>query len=159
MKRKNKILLLLTILGCLFCGNMSALAKENSFYEVPSTEVAILQEKDDAAEILSSPSLGGCRLGIGTASNGLSITFVTSAPHTADEIGVRNVMLQEKTWYGWKDIPASNYYTSNSDTYVGEIVYTSAEAGKTYRAYCTHYAKYGSTELTLYNETSNFVYN
>ena len=93
------------------------------------------------------------------ADNGLSVVFVTRATQTVNEIGVKNIMLQEKTWYGWKDIPISNYCTYSSDMYAGEVIYTAAEKGKTYRAYCTHYAKYGNTELTLYSETSNFVYN
>ena len=158
MKAKVKFMLLMTILGCFLLGNMTILAAESDFYEVPNEQTKLHVETEESIVPLSDPTLAGCRLGIGVASNGLSITFVTSASEVADEIGVKNVVLQEKTWYGWKDIPASNYYTNNSSTYVGEIVYKNAEAGKTYRAYCTHYAKYGSTELTLYNITNNFVY-
>lgn len=148
-----------TMICFLLAGNISIRAAENDFIEVPQKKVEIVQENIDLGEPKSSPSLSGCTLGLGVSSRGLSITFTTSATQTANEIGIKNVMLQEKTGSGWKDLPISNCYISGTDSYSGEVIYTNAVAGKTYRAYCTHYAKFGSTELTLYNETNNFVYN
>ena len=156
---KVKKLFIFTMICCLLASNINILAASNDFIEVPQEKIEIVQEDANLAEQKSSASLAGCTLGIGMSSSGLSITFTTSATQTASEIGIKNVMLQEKTWYGWKDLPISNYYINNSDSYSGEVIYTNAVSGKTYRAYCTHYAKFGSTELTLYNETNNFVYN
>ena len=148
-----------TLICCLLLGNINVFAANGDFLVVPQEKIEILQENVASAETKSTPSLSGCILGIGMSSRGVSITFTTSATQTANEIGVKNFVLQEKTWYGWKDLPISNYYINNADTYSGEIIYTNAVAGKTYRAHCTHYAKFGSTEVTLYNETNNFVYN
>ena len=143
----------------LFVGNLTVFAAENAFVEVPQTEVEIASVTDDSINVASNPSLAACNVGIGIASNGLLITFDTDATHIADEIGVKNVVLQEKTWYGWKDIPVSNYCTYNSFFYSGDIVYTLATKGTTYRVKCTHYAKFGSTELTLDNTSSELKYN
>lgn len=159
MKKRVRLLALLVTIGCLFMGNLSVLASEKAFLEIPSNQVEIFPEETVDIKTLSSPSLAACTLEIGIDSEGVSVSFVTSATQAANEIGVKNVVLQEKTWYGWKDLPISDHYTNNSDMYVGEVIYTNAEAGKTYRVHCTHYAKYGNTELTLYNETSNLVYN
>ena len=156
---KVKKIIIFTMICCLLFGNINILAAEKDFIEIPQEKIEVVQENSDSVELQSSPSLAGCSLGIGMASNGLSLTYRTCATQTANEIGIKNFVLQEKTWYGWKDIPIRNYYTNNSDVYSGEVIYTNAVAGKTYRAYCTHYAKFGSTELTLYNETNNFVYN
>ena len=47
----------------------------------------------------------------------------------------------------------------NSYDYGGSVVYTNAVKGRSYRAHCTHYAKYGSTTKTLYGEVGPIVYN
>lgn len=159
MKKGLKFLNVIAIIGCLVLSNVTAFAAEKDFYEVPNNTIDVYSNKAEETNMLSNPTLAACTLGIGIASNGVSISFVTHASQVADEIGVKNVVLQEKTWYGWKDIPVSNYYTNNSEMYVGEVIYTNAEAGKTYRVHCTHYAKFGSTELTLYSESNNLVYN
>ena len=159
MNKKIKITLLLTLIGCLFMGNLSVFAAENSFIELPQNEVEVISGANDFNVVLSEPTLLACNVGIGIADNGLLITFDTNASHIADEIGVKNIVLQEKTWYGWKDMPVSNYSKYNSDFYSGDIVYTLATKGTTYRVKCTHYAKYGSTELTLDNTSSELVYN
>lgn len=159
MKKRVKFFNVLVIIACLTLRNITVFASEKDFYEVPNNTIDVFSEEAKDVVTLSNPTLAACTLGIGIASNGVSISFVTHASQIADEIGVKNVVLQEKTWYGWKDIPVSNYYTNNSEMYVGEVIYTGAEAGKTYRVHCTHYAKFGNTELTLYSESNNLVYN
>lgn len=155
----KKIILLLAAVGCLFLGNLNIFAAESPFVEIQRNDIDIIPITNDLTNERSNPSLLACNVGIGIANNGLLISFDTDASHVADEIGVKNVVLQEKTWYGWKDIPISNYCDYNSDYYMGDIVYTLATKGTTYRVKCTHYAKFGSTELTLNNTSSELVYN
>lgn len=159
MNKKVKFSLLLTVMFSLLWGNMNILAKENVFVESPQEIIEIVPETDNSVSVLSNPSLTACEVGIGIANNGLLMSFDTTATHVADEIGVKNVVLQEKTWYGWKDIPVSNYCKYNSDFYMGDVIYTLATKGTTYRVKCTHYAKFGSTELTLDNTSSELTYN
>ena len=160
MGKKIKAIVLLTIMGCLCMGNLNILAANSTFMEVPQKSVEVVPKTEDTSNLLTSPSLLACNVGIGIADNGLLMSFDTNATQIADEIGVKNVILQEKTWYGgWKDIPANNYCTYNSDFYAGDIVYTAATKGTTYRIKCTHYAKFGSTELTLDNTSSELTYN
>ena len=160
MGKKIKFLLVLSIVGCLLAGNITILAAENSFVEVPQTTNEIFTAEGVEGSARSNPSLSACKIGLKIADNGLYITFDTTATQRADEIGVKNAVLQEKTWYGgWKDIPMSNYCTYNSDWYSGDVVYTGAQKGTTYRVKCTHYAKFGSTELTLNNTSSELTYN
>lgn len=159
MSKKFRSIIVLIAVGCLFLGNLTIFAAENSFVEVPKNKVEVFSPAEVDNNLLSSPSLSACKVGLGISNNGLYITFDTTATQRADEIGVKNAVLQEKTWYGWKDIPMSNYCTYNSDWYAGDIVYTGATKGTTYRVKCTHYAKFGSTELTLDNTSSELVYN
>ncbi len=109
-----------------------------------------------AAEI---GSLSDSSISLGIASNGLRIICETNSTTRADEIGVKNIVLEEKVNGIWRSIDIAGGSESNSYTYMGSVVYTNAVKGRSYRAHCTHYAKYGSTTKTLYGEVGPIVYN
>lgn len=111
------------------------------------------------AEERSTGSLTDCDISISCESNGVGIVFNTFSTTTADEIGCKDIVLQEKVNGSWRNITINGGSESNSSSYGASAVYTGAVKGRTYRAYCTHYAKYGSTTKTLYNETGEMVYN
>ncbi|MEF2575996.1 MAG: hypothetical protein UIQ90_09330 [Eisenbergiella sp.] len=104
-------------------------------------------------------SLGNCNIGLSVASNGIRISCDTNSSTRADEIGVKDVVLEEKVNGVWKSINIAGGSESNSYSYGGSVVYTNAVKGRSYRAHCTHYAKYGSTTKTLYGEVGPIVYN
>lgn len=110
----------------------------------------------NAAEV---GSLWDCNISIGIGTNGIVLTCETNSSIAADDIGVKDVVLQEKVNGIWKNINIAGGSESNSDSYVGSVVYTNAVKGRSYRAHCTHYAKYGSTTKTLYGEVGPIVYN
>lgn len=155
----GKKLFLFTILGCLLLGNLSVYAKEKAFIEIPQDKVDVVLSESSSLNAAYDPQLAACIVGVGIVDNGLHVSFDTRANQSADEIGVKDVVIKEKTLIGWKDIPVSNYCTYNSNIYEGDIVYTGAVPGKTYYVECTHYAKFGSTELTLKNSSSELTYN
>lgn len=103
--------------------------------------------------------LYNCTLGIVCNPNGVTVEVLTKFSTTADEIGVKDVVLQEKTWYGWKDIKINDSSRKNADTFSASTTYTGAEKGKTYRAKCTHYAVYGGETQTITSQTAEMVYN
>ena len=96
MKTRVRLFVLLVTIGCLIMGNMSVFAAEKDFLESPRNQIEVFSEENDDIEVLSSPTLAACTVGLGIASNGVSISFVTSANQAADEIGVKNIVLQEK---------------------------------------------------------------
>lgn len=104
-------------------------------------------------------SLTDCDISISCESNGVGIVYNTFSTTEADEIGCKDIVLQEKVNGVWRDIDINGGYERNSSSYGGSAVYTGAVEGRTYRATCTHYAKYGSTTKTLENETGEMVYN
>ena len=55
--------------------------------------------------------------------------------------------------------PFKDYCDYDQRIYIGAVVYVKAEAGKTYRVSCTHYAIVDDVELTLDNYTDEIVYN
>lgn len=104
-------------------------------------------------------TLTTCDLWISSASNGIRISCSTLSTTSADEIGVKDVVLQEKLNGNWRNIDISGGSEKNSTSYGGSIVYTGAVKGRSYRAYCTHYAKFGSTTKTAKSSTGEMVFN
>ncbi len=158
MDKKNKLFWIfsLIIIMCLPKINVKA---SDEFVEIPINQLDIQTTSQKEINTLSTPSLGVCELGIGIASNGIGVDFSTRATDIATEIGCKDIVLQEKTATGWKDIPIRDHYTYDSDDYAGAVVYLKAQVGKTYRVYCTHYAVIDDIEYTLYNITNSIVYN
>lgn len=162
MKKTKRLVyvLLLTIMMSMF--PIESIAAENidDFQEVTKEQITIVESSSaDSIRTLSDPSLTACELGIGISSNGVGVTFITTATTTATEIGCKDMVLQEKTALGWKDITIRDHYDYDTDVYAGSVVYLKAVVGKTYRVYCTHYAVIDDVEYTLYNITDSIVYN
>ncbi len=114
---------------------------------------------DTNVEAASNGSLVGCTISIIAATNGVRVSCISKCTSDADEIGVMDVVLQEKKDGKWTSIDIKGGYERNASTYSGTVLYTGAVKGRTYRAYCTHYAKFGSTTQTVDNETDELVYN
>lgn len=161
MKRFIKLFGVLGMTGCFLLGGMNVYAAEEGFIEIPVEEIQVVAPSgNEEISMTSSDSLAGCSLEIGIASNGVSLTFATRATGTASEIGVKNVVLQEKQpGGGWKSIPISNHYARGTDDYYGGVVYTGAQKGRTYKVSCTHYAIIDGHEYTLNSQTGELVYN
>lgn len=88
------------------------------------------------------------------------IDVSTTCSFIASKVGVREVYVQEKVWYGWKTIAQAADYNTNSNVFSGETSCTNAVKGKTYRVLCTHYAiESNGTEHTVSNQSEEFVYN
>lgn len=159
MRKIRKGILAFMVLFVLM--GLSINAKENvDFVESEVEKIVLFDEKEEGVNsTYATPSLTSCSLGIGIQSNGLGISFITSATMNASEIGIKNFVLYEKALIGWKQIPISNYCSYGTDFYTGSVVYTAAVPGKRYKASCTHYAKINGVEYTLNNESSEITYN
>lgn len=112
-----------------------------------------------ALQVEAAGSLFDCQIGIVCMSDGVGIDFVTNATEEANEIGCRDIILEEKVNGQWREIKISDGSIKNDRFYSGTAVYKGAVKGRTYRAHCTHYAIWGNTTSTLYNSTGEMVYN
>lgn len=85
--------------------------------------------------------LYNCLINVYSSSNGMEITFETDCVQRASAIGVKDIEIKQKVWYGWKVVATSSGgQVSNATSFMGEILYTGAVRGETYRITCTHYA-------------------
>lgn len=89
---------------------------------------------------------------------GLCMTFTTSCAGTASVIGVKDIKVQQKMWYGWKTVltsdGAENY---NEPIFAAGLKYADAIKDKTYRVICTHYADVDGYEEVV-NDTGAFKF-
>lgn len=92
------------------------------------------------------------------ADEGLSMTFTTSSAGPAKVIGVKDIKVQQKMWYGWKTVFTSDGAESYDCSIFGaDLVYPDAIKDKTYRVICTHYADYDGYEEVV-NDTGAFKF-
>ena len=159
MGKRSKTIFLLSLIMCLLCGNTTVFASSGDFIISSGNRIEVVSDVPMSTAL--NPSLTACNVGIGIADNGLLMTFDTTATHSADEIGVKDIILREKTLFGWNkiELPQEKYCTYNSDWYSIDIVYTGAVEGKTYYIECTHYAIFDGKEITLGNYTGELTYN
>lgn len=92
------------------------------------------------------------------ADEGLCITFTTSCAGAAKVIGVKDIKIQQKMWYGWKTV-ATSEGTEGYDQaiFAADLIYPDAIKDKTYRVIATHYADVDGYEEVV-NDTGAFKF-
>ena len=89
---------------------------------------------------------------------GLEMDFTTSCVDIASVIGVKDIKVQQKMWYGWKTVLTSpGAENQNEDLFCASLTYPDAVNGKTYRVTCVHYANYDVYE-EVENDTGAFKF-
>lgn len=92
------------------------------------------------------------------ADEGLCMTFTTSSAGPAKVIGVKDIKVQQKVWYGWKTVLVSDgTELYDSSIFAADLTYADAIKDKTYRVICTHYADYDGYEESV-NDTGAFKF-
>jgi len=114
----------------------------------------------ETSKMARSGGIVAASLVVTPRSNEIYIAMSTTTSFIASKVGVKNVYVQEKVWYGWKTIAQAADYDTNSNVFGGSCKCTNATKGKTYRVLCTHYAiESNGTEHTVANQSEEFVYN
>lgn len=99
-----------------------------------------------------------CEIVLAFTENGLEMAFSTSSFKESSVIGVKDIKVQQKMWYGWKTVltsPGAENY--NAHMFMCELTYPDAVDGKTYRVTCVHYADYNGYEEAE-NDTGAFKF-
>ena len=89
---------------------------------------------------------------------GLCMSFTTTSIGIASVIGVKDIKVQQKMWYGWKTVLASDgteFYDCSS--FGADLKYPDAIKDRTYRVICTHYADVDGYEEVV-NDTGAFKF-
>lgn len=125
-------------------------------------EIAAVEKEVSEEEFFRNPqirtALYNCLINVGCSSDGMYVEFVVNADDTASVIGIKDIKIQKKVWYGWKTVVTSKgAETYNAGIFGCSLLYKDAEYGETYRITCVHYADVdGYNELE--NEIDSFVF-
>lgn len=115
-------------------------------------------EQGDVNENLRATTFINAGVAISCSSEGLLLEFVTSTNKEASTIGVKDIVIQKKVWYGWSTVAvAADGGEKNTSMSVYRVLYRDAVKGTTYRVTCNHYADVdGYRELA--DDTGEFVF-
>lgn len=158
-QRKCGIKLMALLMSAMFLAN------------VPRMEVSAAEAQsvvDEEVEVLEATVINGGEIGEKTNSNartflvncmintyssskGLLVECFTDATQTASVLGVKDIKIQKKVWYGWKTVATSTGGEEYNTEMMGcSVLYSNAEYGETYRISCVHYGN-----VDGYNEVEN----
>ena len=159
-KRKNNYCI---FIGDVFCDKCTAqgVRAENYNNEGSTLMVAVTNKTQeyDLLKVQPITTLFDCEIIMAfRADEGLCMTFTTSCAGSAKVIGVKDIKVQQKMWYGWKTVLTSEGAESYDSAIFGaDLVYPDAIKDKTYRVICTHYADVDGYEEVV-NDTGAFKY-
>lgn len=104
--------------------------------------------------------LSECLVEFDSLSDGLYVHLVTCTAQEASVIGVKDIVLEEKTpLLGWYEVgTCAGGKAYNKAYYGGSFTYKDAAYKKQYRVTCIHYATVDSP-AEVYHETGAYTYN
>ena len=149
MKRKTK-----KSLSRLLCLAMTAVflaavpaenakaAEANAAAEMPQVlEASVFEVPVNAETPGTMTTFAQCFINVKSGSDGMLIEINTGVVGKASVIGVKDIKVQKKVWYGWSTVATSTGgELTDATSMVCSIRYANAEKGETYRILCTHYA-------------------
>lgn len=109
--------------------------------EVEVLEATVIEDFDASAVISPYTMLADCIIGVSGASDGMHIDISTGVVGTASVLGVKDVKIYKKTWYGGWDYVAysSGGEAKNCGTMGINILYANAVKDSKYKITCVHY--------------------
>lgn len=97
-------------------------------------------------------------IGITFSSDGIRLEISTEASYLASVIGVKDIRIQKKVWYGWQTVAVCSGVESEDASVVTCIVlYGNAEKDETYRILSVHYADVNGYE-EFESTTGDFIF-
>lgn len=97
-----------------------------------------------------------CRIAIDFSSAGMGITIFTGTTDKSPIVGVKDIKVEQKVWYGWKTVAVgSGGEVADTNSMAVSMTFTGAIKDETYRVSCTHYADLTYDGVENYTEGSN----
>ena len=150
------------LLALLFAVNAPAQEVQAEEYNENTTLTVVVANKTpeyDPYGVQPLTTLFNCQIIMAfRADEGLCMTFTTSSAGPAKVIGVKDIKVQQKVWYGWKTVLVSDgTELYDSSIFAADLTYSGAIKDQTYRVICTHYADYDGYEESV-NDTGAFKF-
>lgn len=148
---------LMTMIFMVPTPSLKACAAEN----VETTDVEVITTNKIIgyqSQVQPLTTMFNCQIVLAFTLEGLEMSFTTSSVEVSSVIGVKDIKVQQKMWYGWKTVMTSDGAENQNEAVFGaDLTYPDAVNGKTYRVLCTHYADYDGYE-EVENDTGAFKF-
>lgn len=136
---------------------------DNDVVEIMECSVGEVPEGYFDNQINTRAAFSNCMISVGFGSEGMDIEIFTGTSDIVPIIGVKDIRVEQKVWYGWKLVAVSTGgEVADKDGINVHVVFTGAIKDKTYRVTCIHYADlvYDDVEEYVegYNNTGEFVF-
>lgn len=130
---------------------------ENS--EVEVLEATVVENVDMSSDISTYTMLASCIIGVSGDSDGMHIDISTGTVGKASVLGVKDVKIYKKTWYGgWDLVAVSSGGESYDRSTMGiNILYDHAVKDATYKITCIHYGDVNGY-IEGENDSGEFVF-
>lgn len=108
-------------------------------------------------------ALQNCNIYVEGSSEGMEITIYTGLNDVVPVVGIKDIRVYQKMWYGWKLVATGEgKEMENTSGCVLTLNYTAAVKDETYRITCVYYADLEDDGVEEYTEefyeTESFVY-
>lgn len=155
---KRRLAILMSVI-LIYSSGISAFAAETPNMSVGfgNNMEAVLSDENSNAILPSYISLTNISTSFSSA--GMLVKFGTYTHGTVSTIGVKDIAIQKKVWYGWETVATSKGCQFNNKTLMGaSVLYPDAVKGETYRTKCLFYA-YKKVDIEIASETCGYVCN
>ena len=141
------------------CTQALAAEADTGYEEVQVLEASVYSLPMDE----NAPSLqtvfGNCAIVVDGSDSGMLIQIQTQSFGVSSVIGVKDIKIQKKVWYGWQTVgTSSGGELTNVSNVVCSVLYEGAEKGETYKITCVHYANVDGYKEGI-GDSGEFVYN
>ncbi len=121
--------------------NVSEACSQEESIDVDILEAVLIEDYDFSSEVMPYTMLADCMITARGASDGMHIDISTGSVGTASVLGIKDVKIYKKTWYGGWDLVAvcsggESYDRSNMGI---SILYENAVKDAKYKITCIHY--------------------
>lgn len=163
MVKQIKSLLLWTLMVILLVGfmDMEVLGAEIPVEDEETVEIldAKVERYESDSGIMLMTRFGDATITVSRGDRGMEVCITTVVNGTASIVGVKDIKIKHKVWWGWDTVATSSGgCVYDSEGMSCTLYYAGAIQGDTYKISCVHYADVdGYHELE--SETTDFIYN
>ncbi len=160
-KIKNVLLWALVAVTLVSSINLEVFAAENPVEDGEEVEnlEAIIECYENDSGIAPITSFGNATITVSRGDRGMEVCITTVVNGTASIVGVKDIKIKHKVWWGWDTVATSSGgCVYDSEGMSCTLYYAGAIQGDSYKISCVHYADVdGYHELK--SETTDFIYN
>lgn len=156
VKRIMALLLSVVLLSSFMQTEVFAAEENEDVLELKAKAIVLNKESD----IMPLTFFSDASIAVTHTEEGMDIYIVTFVDGEASYVGVKDIIVWHKGWFGiWKEVATSTGARVDGHSGMGcSIIYSNAVVGDTYKIECVHYAEVDGEYKELPNETAEFKF-